>query len=117
MFAANVLEFEAAGGALVHWLPHAAGMRRRRGDGQCHGGKSTHEHENKQPSGGQSVHHGFAVWRASRPKDRILGAGAQVFGGYVGGLRAAYYKGGWVRYRTLSGNEQRKRRRYGTPTL
>ena len=72
MFAAKVLDFDAAGAMLVHWLPHAAGMRRRRGDCQSYGGKSAHEHENKQQSGGQAVHGWFGA-PTFPPKDRLPG--------------------------------------------
>jgi hypothetical protein len=71
-FAANVSDFDAAGAMLVHWLPHAAGMRRRRGDCQSYGGKSAHEHENKQQSGGQAVHDWFGA-PTFPPKDRLPG--------------------------------------------
>jgi hypothetical protein len=37
----------------VHRLPHAAGMRRRHGDGQGHRGKDAHEHKGQQQPGGQ----------------------------------------------------------------
>jgi hypothetical protein len=82
MFAATVLDFEAAGAVLVHWLPHAAGMRRRRGDCQSNGGKSAHEHENKQQSGGQAVHGWFGA-PTFPPKDRLpVGRGASLCKGW-----------------------------------
>ena len=42
------LGLQAAGTALLQWLPHATGMRLGRGDRQSCGGYGAHEQQNQQ---------------------------------------------------------------------
>ena len=56
VLAAHGLELETAGTRTMQRFPQAAGMWRRSGDRQGHGGEDVHEKQNKQQSGGQTVH-------------------------------------------------------------
>jgi len=56
VLAVRNLAGKAARAMIVHWLSHAAGVCRRSRDRQRHRGKSAHQQQNQQQSGGQAVH-------------------------------------------------------------
>ena len=74
---------KAAAALIMHWLSHATRMRRGGGDCQCHWGKSAHEQQNEQQSGGQAVHDRFAAERLwPGPSHRSRAVRAQVSSGF-----------------------------------
>jgi hypothetical protein len=50
------LEFRIVGSTVVHRLPHAAGVRRRRRDRQGHRSEQARQQQNQHESGGQTTH-------------------------------------------------------------
>ena len=68
------------GAVIVHRLPHAAGVGRRRSNRQSHRDKRARNEQHKQRSGGQAIHDWFGP--SLSPQDRGREASAQVFPGY-----------------------------------
>ena len=62
MLTASSLEFHRERAMIMKRSPHTAGVGRRSGERQSHRGKRPHEQQNKQQSGGQTVHGWLCVF-------------------------------------------------------
>jgi len=62
MLTASSLESRRERTVIVEHSPHTAGVWRRSGKRQSHWGKCAHEQQNKQQSGGQTVHGWLCVF-------------------------------------------------------
>jgi hypothetical protein len=64
------LELGIVGSAIVHRLPHAASVQRRRGDRQSHWDENAHQQQYQQQSGNKTVHKSYSDYSKNNSSNK-----------------------------------------------